>query len=428
MIDLKLLNPENEFFKTYKQNLTDRKADPSVLDGIVSLNEKRKVLIQKAESAKAEQNQASKEIANLKKNKEDASGLIEKMGKFSGQVKGLNKEADQISDELIEILSSIPNKLHESVPAGKDESANIEVKKWGEPKTFNFKVKDHADLGEALDILDFERAGKVTGARFAFLKGAGAQMERALASFMIDLHRNEHGYTEIIPPFMVNSASLFGTGQFPKFKEDVFSIKEFDYYLIPTAEVPVTNLLAGEMLQEKDLPKYFVGYSPCFRSEAGSYGKDTKGLFRQHQFSKVELLKFAHPENSYEELENMVSNAEKVLELLELPYKRMALCSADVGFSAAKCYDLEVWLPGQNQYREISSCSNCEDFQARRANIRFKKDSKSKPEFVHTLNGSGVAIGRTLIAILENYQNEDGSITVPRVLQNYMGGLKIINK
>jgi seryl-tRNA synthetase len=312
--------------------------------------------------------------------------------------------------------------LNASVPVGDSDADNKIIHTWGEPRKFSFKAKEHWEIGEKLGVIDFERAGKVTGARFAFLKKGGARLERALMNFMLDLHTGEHGYTEMLPPFIVNYDSFRGTGQFPKFKQDVFHLTGFDYALIPTAEVPVTNYYREEILDEADLPQSFAAYSPCFRSEAGSYGKDTKGLIRQHQFEKVELMKFAHPSNSYEEHEKLTANAEEVLKRLELPFQRVALCSGDIGFGAAKCYDLNVWLPGQNAYREISSCSNFEDFQARRANIRFKAKG-GKPQFVHTLNGSGLAIGRTLIAILENYQNEDGTVQVPKALVPYMGGL-----
>jgi seryl-tRNA synthetase len=316
--------------------------------------------------------------------------------------------------------------IHESVPIGKDENDNIEYKVWGEKPEFEFTPKNHWELGEKLGILDFERAAKLTGARFSLYFKEGAQLERALINFMLDLHTSEHGYCETLPPFMVNRATMTGTGQLPKFEDDLFKLEDIDYFLIPTAEVPVTNIFAGEILKEDDLPLYFTAYTPCFRKEAGSYGKDTKGLIRQHQFNKVELVKFSKPEESYNELEKLLLNAEEVLKRLNIHYRVVTLCSGDTGFSAAKTYDIEVWLPGQQKYREISSCSNFEDFQARRAKIRFKRKGKKGTEFVHTLNGSGLAVGRTFVAILENYQQEDGSIVVPEVLRKYMGGKKII--
>jgi seryl-tRNA synthetase len=343
------------------------------------------------------------------------------------QVKDLEQQVTEAEAKLNEAALVLPNKLHASVPVGEGADDNVVVRANGVKKNFSFKPKEHWEIGEKLNIIDFERAGKVTGARFTFLRGAAAAMERGLIQFMMDVHARQHGYEEMIPPFIANANSFQGTGQFPKFKGDVFNLAGSEYYLIPTAEVPVTNFYAGEILKESDLPVKFVAYSPCFRSEAGSYGKDTRGLIRQHQFNKVELVIFAHPEKSYELHEQLTQHAEKILQLLELPYRVMSLCSKDIGFGAAKCHDLEVWLPGQNAYREISSCSNFEDFQARRAGIRFKgNDPKAKPQFVHTLNGSGLAIGRTLIAVLENYQQEDGTVLVPKALQPYMGGLERI--
>ncbi|MCB0422172.1 MAG: serine--tRNA ligase, partial [Bdellovibrionales bacterium] len=350
------------------------------------------------------------------------------MQKIASSVKKKMKRADDIKLELEEMLLTIPNLCHHSVPIGKDETENAVVREVGTPKKFGFVAKDHSELGEKLNVLDFERAGKVTGARFTFLKAAGAQLERAVAMFMVDTHVAEHGYTEIIPPYIVNSDSLRGTGQFPKFKEDVFHLEGTDYYLIPTSEVPVTNLFRDETLDEEQLPLQLTAFSPNFRSEAGSYGKDTKGLIRQHQFHKVELVHFVHPSKSEEAHEQLTGHAENILKKLELPYRVSALCTGDIGFAATKCYDLEVWLPGQSAYREISSCSNFWDFQARRANIRFKAaGTKNKPQYVHTLNGSGLAVGRTVVAIMENYQQEDGSIEVPEVLKPYMGGKSVIS-
>lgn len=426
MLDIKALEKnEDNYLENYKKSLQMRGADPSLLDQALEINKQRKSSLTEAETLKAEQNKVGKEIALKNKNKEDSSDLLKQMGEISKKAKELNQKASDAEEELNQLLATIPNKLHKDTPEGKSEEDNQLVRSWGEPKSFDFKVKDHSDLGEALGVLDFERASKVTGARFTFLKGAASRMERALIQFMMDTHVDEHGYEEMIPPFIVNSKSLYGTSQLPKFKEDLFHLEGTDYFLIPTAEVPVTNYYAGEILAESDLPQKFCAYTPCFRSEAGSYGRDTKGLIRQHQFDKVELMIFAHPEKSYELHEKLTAHAETILQKLELPYRVMALCAGDIGFGASKCYDIEVWLPEQKTYREISSCSNFEDFQARRAGIRFKSGS-NKPQFVHTLNGSGLAVGRTLLAIFENYQQEDGSILVPKALQSYMGGMEVI--
>lgn len=424
MIDIKLLEKKAEngtsYFEDYKQGLINRGASTSVLEQIIELNKKRKEMITQAETAKANQNKLSGEIGKLKREGKDASAVLAEVDTLKSQVKDLETKAAEADLEVTNLALTLPNKPHASVPVGHSEKENKEIKVVGAPTKFPFKAKEHWELGEALNIIDFERAGKTTGTRFAFLKGAAAQMERALIQFMMDLHSQRHGYTEMIPPFIVNSNSLLGTGQFPKFKEDVFHLENTDYYLIPTAEVPVTNYYNNEMLDEKDLPQSFCAYSPCFRSEAGSAGRDTKGLIRQHQFDKVELMTFCHPDASYEVHEALTSHAEQVLMDLELPFRRQLLCTGDMGFGATKTYDLEVWLPGQNAYREISSCSNYEDFQARRANIRFRS-AGGKPQFVHTLNGSGLAVGRTFIAILENFQREDGSIAIPKALQRYMG-------
>ncbi len=424
MIDIKALDRE-DFASRYRQTLSNRKDDPSQVDRLLELNKERKRLIAEMETKKAEQNKVGQVIAQKKRNKEDADSELAEMQKLAGTLKELELGSADADKKVRDLLLVLPNILHESVPAGKSEEENKIIHIWGQVKSFAFKPKEHWEIGEKLDIIDFERGGKVAGARFAFLKKAGARMERALISFMLDLHTQEHGYTEMLPPFIVNYGSLEGTGSFPKFKQDVFHLAGLEYALIPTAEVPVTNYFREEILDEADLPICFAAYSPCFRSEAGSYGKDTRGLIRQHQFEKVEMMKFAHPEASYEEHEKLTLNAEAVLKRLELPYQRMLLCSGDTSFGAAKCYDLNVWLPGQNAYREISSCSNFEDFQARRANIRFKAKG-GKPQFVHTINGSGLAVGRTLIAILENYQQEDGSVQVPDALVPYMGGLRQI--
>jgi seryl-tRNA synthetase len=429
MIDIKLLEKKSEggpsYYDEYKQSLINRNASTASLDQVMELNKKRKELITQAETSKANQNKVSGEIAKLKREGKDAASLIEEMGKLASSVKEMEQKATEAEEEVTKILLTLPNKLHASVPVGKSEADNKEVKKVGEPTKLPFKAKEHWEIGEKLGILDFERAGKVTGTRFTFLKGAAATLERALIQFFMDLHSQKHGYTEMIPPYMANSASFVGTGQFPKFVDDVFHLAGTDYHLIPTAEVPVTNYYAGEILKEEELPIRFCAYSPCFRSEAGSHGRDTKGLIRQHQFHKVELMVFAHPSQSYEIHDQLTSHAEQVLLDLELPFRRMLLSSGDIGFGAAKCYDLEVWLPGAGGYREISSCSNFEDFQARRANIRFRPNG-GKPQFVHTLNGSGLAVGRTLIAILENYQQEDGSVLIPKALQKYMFGQTVI--
>ena len=429
MIDIKLLEKKNEngtsYYDDYKKSLLNRNASTenliATLDQIMHLNIKRKEIMTQAETEKAKQNKLSAEIGQSKREGKDASALLTQVDLLKTQVKDLETQATVADEEVHHLLLTIPNKPHDSVPVGKSEHDNKIVKIVGEIKKFSFKAKEHIELGEALDIIDFERAAKTTGARFTFLKGAAAQMERALIQFMMDLHSNHHNYTEMIPPFIVNSRSMTGTGQFPKFKDDVFHLENTDYYLIPTAEVPVTNYYNNETLSESDLPKSFCAYSPCFRSEAGSHGKDTKGLIRQHQFNKVELMTFCHPNQSYETHELLTSHAEKILTELKLPYRKSLLCTADMGFGSSKTYDLEVWLPGQNAYREISSCSNFEDFQARRANIRFKPKDGGKPQFVHTLNGSGLAIGRTFVAIFENYQREDGSIEIPEVLRPYMG-------
>jgi len=426
VIDLKLLEKKAEngtsYYDEYRQGLINRGANTSLLDQIMHLALRRKEALTQAETEKAKQNKLSAEVGQLKREGKDASAVLGEVEKLKAQVKEMEQLAAKADEEVQNLLLTVPNKPHSSVPVGSSEKENKIVATVGEPAKFSFKPKEHFELGEKLGIIDFDRAGKTTGARFSFLKGAAAQMERALMQMMMDVHSNQHGYTEMIPPFIVNSKSLTGTGQFPKFKEDVFNLANTDYYLIPTAEVPVTNYFYDETLAEADLPKSFCAYSPCFRSEAGSYGKDTKGLIRQHQFNKVELMTFCHPSESYNVHEALTSHAEKILSMLELPYRKMLLCTGDMGFGSAKTYDLEVWLPGQNAYREISSCSNFEDFQARRANIRFKPKDGGKPQFVHTLNGSGLAVGRTLVAILENYQREDGSIAIPKVLSNYMGG------
>ena len=383
------------------------------------LDTRRKELQYEFDTLRARQNQASKEIQKLKSAGQDASSLIAEMGQVAARLKEIQSERNEVEEKLKVTKLDIPNIRHASVPVGTSSEDNCVERVWGKKPEFDFQPKDHTELGEKLGILDFERAAKIAGSRFAVYKGAAAKLERALINFMLDLHTQENGYTEILPPFMVNAKALTGTGQLPKFEEDLFKTTT-GYYLVPTAEVPLTNLYQDEILKEEALPISLTAYTPCFRAEAGSYGKDVKGLIRQHQFNKVELVKFTHPEKSYEALEKLTGDAEKVLQKLGLHYRVITLCTADMGFSAAKTYDLEVWLPGQNAYREISSCSNCEDFQARRAGIRFKPKSGDKPQFVHTLNGSGLAVGRTLIAIFEQYQKKDGSIAIPKPLWKYL--------
>jgi seryl-tRNA synthetase len=397
------------------------------LQPILALDRQRREAIQEVEALKHERKGVSDQIAQMKKKGEDASEIISRMRQVSQRIKELDGKLGEVEDELHRSLLLIPNLPHESVPFGKDAEDNPVVKRWGEISQFSFTPKHHWELGESLGILDFERAAKITGARFTLYWGLGARLERALINFMLDLHTSKHGYLEVLPPFMVNSSAMTGTGQLPKFKEDLFKLEDWDYYLVPTAEVPVTNIFMNEILEEEDLPLCYTAYTPCFRSEAGSYGKDTRGLIRQHQFNKVELVKFTTVEHSYDELESLLLDAEEVLQKLELPYQVVTLCTGDLGFSAAKTYDIEVWIPGQQAFREISSCSNFEDFQARRANIRYRPKGKKKIAYPHTLNGSGLAVGRTLVAIIENWQQEDGSVVIPPPLRNYMGGVDIIS-
>ncbi|HZW67363.1 MAG TPA: serine--tRNA ligase [Pseudogracilibacillus sp.] len=422
MLDRKLLRSE---FEDIKEKLAKRGEDLSELENFGSYDKRRRAIISEVEQLKAQRNERSKQISTLKREKQDASELIEQMQMVSKQIKELDTELTEIDEKLDKMMLGIPNIPHESVPFGEDEDDNEEVRQWGELPEFSFEPQPHWDIGTNLDILDFERAAKVAGSRFVFYKGLGARLERALINFMMDYHADNHGYTEMIPPFLANRSSMTGTGQLPKFEEDAFLIEEWDYFLVPTSEVPVTNFHRDEILPEEALPKQYVAYSACFRSEAGSAGRDTRGLIRQHQFNKVELVQFVKPEESYETLEQLTGHAEKILQLLGLPYRVMNMCTADLGFTAAKKYDIEVWIPTQNTYREISSCSNFEAFQARRAGIRYR-DEAGKVQYVHTLNGSGLAVGRTLTAILENYQEEDGSVTVPEVLRPYMGGLEKI--
>lgn len=419
MLDAKLLR---NHFEEVKAKLDRRGEDISELDQFEGLDEERRQLLVKTEALKAERNEVSKQVGEKKRNKEDASDVIARMQEVSKEIKALDHRLHEVEEKLNYVLMRIPNIPHDSVPKGETEDDNEEVRTWGELPTFDFEPKPHWELGTDLNILDFERAAKVTGSRFVFYRAAGAKLERALINFMLDLHTEEHGYEELLPPYLVNRQSLTGTGQLPKFEEDAFLIESEDYFLIPTSEVPTTNFYRDDILSGEDLPRAFTAYSTNFRSEAGSAGRDTRGLIRQHQFNKVELVRFVKPEDSYAELEKLTGHAEKVLQLLELPYRVVNICTGDLGFTAAKKYDLEVWIPTQNKYREISSCSNFEDFQARRANLRFRRDKDSKPEYVHTLNGSGVAVGRTVAAILENYQQEDGSILIPEVLRPYMGG------
>ena len=422
MLDIKRIRTD---FDGVASKLATRGVTAESLENIKELDAKRREILVTVEELKAERNTVSAEIAQAKRNKENADDKIAAMQKLSADVKNLDAELLEIDEKLNAILAVLPNTPHDSVPVGVDEEENVEVRRWGTPREFNFEPKAHWDLGEDLDILDWERGAKVTGARFLFYKNLGARLERALYNFMLDEHITE-GYQEIITPYMVNRDSMYGTGQYPKFKEDTFELTDTNYVLIPTAEVPLTNYYRNEILEEKDLPIYFTAMSPSFRSEAGSAGRDTRGLIRLHQFHKVEMVKFATPEQSYDELEKMTANAENILQKLGLPYRVLSLCTGDMGFSAAKTYDLEVWIPAQNAYREISSCSNTEDFQARRAQIRYRDAAEGKVKLLHTLNGSGLAVGRTVAAILENYQNEDGSVTIPEVLRPYMGGVEVI--
>lgn len=409
-----------------KQMLENRHNSLS-LDGFTELEQSRRDILAQVEALKAKRNTVSKQIGAMKKAGENADTAVAEMQAVGEEIAKLDGELKDIEARLKDIMLSIPNMPKEDVPLGVDDSDNPEHHKWGEPTSFDFEPKAHWDIGEALDILDAERAAKVTGARFTFYKGLGARLERALINFMMDLHATKHGYTEMLAPYIVNKNSMIGTGQLPKFAEDMFKLEdERDFYMVPTAEVPTTNYHREEILDASHLPEYYCSYTACFRAEAGSAGRDTRGLIRQHQFNKVELIKFAKPEDSWNELEGMLADAEDVLKVLELPYRVVTLCTGDMGFTSAKTYDIEVWMPAQNCYREISSCSNCLDFQARRANIKFRRDTKSKPEFVHTLNGSGLAVGRTFAAILENYQQADGSVVIPKALVPYMGGVEIL--
>ncbi len=418
MLELRFIRENIELVKT---KTAKRGLDTGMLDRFMEIDAQRLLILGEVEGLKNRRNTASREIAAFKKSGDNSSAkpLIIEMKEANSRIKELDEDLSAVQGSLQEIVMSVPNLCDDSVPEGQDDSDNIEVRSWGEKPSFSFTPKSHWDIGVELGILDFERAAKISGARFALLSGYAAKMERALTSFMLDLHTGEHGYKEVLPPFLVNTPSMTATGQLPKFEEDLFKIKDWDLYLIPTAEVPVTNIHRDETLDESELPVKYAAFTPCFRSEAGSYGRDTRGLIRQHQFNKVELVKFTTPESSFDELEALLANAEKVLQLLGLHYRVVTLCSGDLGFSASKTYDIEVWLPGQEAYREISSCSNFLDFQARRGAVRYRPEGEKKSKLVHTLNGSGLAVGRTLVAIMENYQQEDGSLAVPDVLQPY---------
>ena len=424
MLDIKRIR---EDFEGVKARVEFRGKGDFGIDNVKKLDEQRRELLAEVEAMKNKQNTVSREIPKLKKAGEDTTAIMAEMKELSGKIKELDGQLSVLEEELKNALLSIPNTPYKDVQFGEDDNDNVEIRKFGEPTTFDFEPKAHWDVGEDLDILDFERAAKISGARFTVYKGLGARLERAVINFMLDLHTIDQDYTEILPPFMVNRAAMTGTGQLPKFEEDMFYIPQKDFFLIPTAEVPVTNLRGGEIMDEKELPVYYTAYTPCFRAEAGSAGRDTRGLIRQHQFNKVELVKFVDPETSYDELEKLTADAEEVLKVLNIPYRVVRLSSGDLGFSSAMTYDIEVWMPSYGRYVEISSCSNFEDFQARRAGIRFRRE-KGKPEFVHTLNGSGLAVGRTVAAILENYQQADGSVVIPEALRKYMGGAEKITK
>ena len=421
MLDLKFMRENKELIE---EMLKNRNSDLT-LDEFAKLDEERRVILSEVEALKNKRNTESQEIARLKKAKEDATALIKEMGEVSAKIKELDEKLAAVDEKIKYIQMTIPNKYHETTPIGKDEDENVEIRRWGTPREFTFEPKPHWEIGEKLGVLDFERGSKLSGSRFVLYRGLGARLERALINFMLDMHVDEQGYTEHITPFLVNREICEGTGQLPKFEEDMYRTDN-DMFLISTSEITMTNIHRKEILDEKDLPKYYTAYSPCFRKEAGSYGKDVKGIIRVHQFNKVEMVKLATPETSYDELEKMVVDAEEILQRLGLPYRVISLCTGDIGFSAAKTYDLEVWLPSQNKYREIPSCSNCEDFQARRMGLKYRPNGSNKSEFVHTLNGSGLAVGRTLVAIMENYQQEDGSFLIPEALVPYMKGITVV--
>lgn len=418
MLDIKRIRSNPEEIKAL---LKRRNGSDYDIDKIVALDVERREILQEVETLKAEQNKVSKQVPVLKKEGKDVAPIFEEMKQLAEKIKTMDVRVKEIDEEMNIKLLYVPNTPNPEIPVGADDTDNVEVRKWGEPRSFDFEIKAHWDLGVDLGILDFERASKITGARFSIFKGNGAKLERALINFMLNKHTTEHGYTELMTPFMVNRDSMTGTGQLPKFEEDAFKIPSKDFFLVPTAEVPVTNYHREEILEEKDLPVCYTAYTPCFRQEAGSAGRDTRGLIRNHQFDKVEMVKMVHPDHSYEELEKLTNDAESILQALGLPYRVVTLCSGDIGFSAAKTYDIEVWMPSYGRYVEISSCSNFEDYQARRANIKFRGEDKGKPQFVHTLNGSGLAVGRTFAALLENYQQADGSVEIPEALRHFMG-------
>lgn len=424
MLDIKRIrnNPKEV------EELLKRRNPELSLDKVLDLDRARREKLVEVEDMKAQQNKVSKQVPLLKKEGKDVTAILQEMKELAEKVKLLDGQVKEIDEKIEAELLNIPNTPNPDITIGASDADNKEIRRWGQPREFDFELKAHWDIGVELDILDFERATKITGTRFSMFKGAGAKLERALIAYMLDKHTLEHGFTEISPPFMVNRDSMIGTGQLPKFEEDMFKLNQRDYYLIPTAEVPVTNIYRNEVLDEKDLPMYMTAYTPCFRAEAGSAGRDTRGLIRNHQFDKVEMVMYAKPEDSYAQLEKLTSFAEAILKGLNLPYRVVELCTGDIGFSSAKTYDLEVWMPSYNRYVEISSCSNFEDFQARRANIKYRPEGKGKLEYIHTLNGSGLAVGRTFAAILENYQNQDGSVTIPEALIPYMGGMEKITK
>ena len=422
MLDIRWIRSNVEETKRF---LANRNNDMNI-DALLSLDAEKRSLLVESEELKAKRNEGSRKVSQARAAGEDAAGLMEEMRLVGERVKTIDARITEIDASLDDLLLRVPNRPHETCPVGKDENDNVEIRKWGEVPTFPFEPKPHWEIGEALGIMDFERGAALAQSRFTVLKGLGAKVERALLNFMLDLHTEKHGYKEIEPPFMVNSATMQGTGQLPKFAEELYKCEGDDLWLIPTAEVPLTNLHAGDILEEDALPLYYTAYTPCFRREAGSYGRDIRGFLRQHQFDKVEMVKLCTPETSYDELEKLTANAEEVLQLLKIPYRVICLSTGDMGFGSSKTYDIEVWLPSQNKYREISSCSNCEDFQARRMNTRYRPKDGGKPRFVHTLNGSGIAIGRTLIAVIENYQQGDGSFLVPEVLRPYMNGVTTV--
>lgn len=423
MLELKFIRENRE---KVEEMLRNRNSNLT-LDEFFQLDDQRREILGEVEALKQKRNAESNEIARLKKEKQDATALIEEMGKVSAQIKELDTKLAEVEEKLTYIQMTIPNMYQDGTPVGEDENANVEIRRWGTPREFTFEPKAHWDIGEDLGIFDFERGSKLGGSRFVLYRGLGARIERALINFMLDLHTTEHGYTEHITPFLVKREICEGTGQLPKFEDDMYRTSD-DMFLISTSEITMTNIHRKEILDEKELPKYYTAYSPCFRREAGSYGKDVKGIIRLHQFNKVEMVKITNQESSYDELEKMVNNAEEVLKRLELPYRVIQLCTGDLGFGAAKTYDIEVWLPSQKKYREISSCSNCEGFQARRMGLKYRPNGSSKSEYCHTLNGSGLAVGRTLVAIMENYQQEDGSFLIPKALVPYMGGVEVVKK